>query len=185
MTKKIYATKNEADNAYTSYIKEHITNVQKVWALVKPKLIEHNDYNKIHIDMADDLIKEHDKSKFIVNEFSHYREKFFPCKTDNTNGKDTYCIENDAFDAAWNRHQKKNPHHWEYWVMGEGKVLTVSFYYLLEMLCDWTAMSVKFNNVPSSWFKDNKAKMKLSDISVEKIEELLPFYDEVYEKMCK
>lgn len=45
------------------------------------------------------------------------------------------------FDLARNYHQKRNKHHWQYWVLimdsGEVKALDMPEKYIKEMLCDW------------------------------------------------
>jgi hypothetical protein len=45
------------------------------------------------------------------------------------------------FDSAWNIHQKRNKHHWQYWVLimdnGSIEALDIPEKYIKEMLCDW------------------------------------------------
>jgi hypothetical protein len=54
-----------------------------------------------------------------------------------------------AFDEAWLRHQHRNPHHWQYWVLredsGKVKVLLMPEKYRREMLADWmgAGMAIK------------------------------------------
>lgn len=55
----------------------------------------------------------HDLSKFRPSEWSAYVNYFYGDKTD---------LETDrkaAFDRAWLYHQRRNPHHWQYWVLME------------------------------------------------------------------
>ncbi len=49
----------------------------------------------------------HDWTKFLPSEWSPYVEYFY-----GDGGKG-------AFDVAWNHHQKRNPHHWQYWLLRE------------------------------------------------------------------
>ena len=56
---------------------------------------------------------------------------------------------------------------------------------IIEMLCDWTAMSVKFKNMPSIWFNDNKEKMVLHPGTIQTITHWLPLFDNVYNQMTE
>lgn len=51
-----------------------------------------------------------------------------------------------AFDMAWNHHQKRNKHHWQYWILTmddqeDNKVLEMPDECLYEMLADWRGAS--------------------------------------------
>jgi hypothetical protein len=54
---------------------------------------------------------------------------------------------------------------------------------IIEMLCDWTAMSVAFKNMPSIWFDANKEKMVLHHDTFQAILHWLPLFDGVYVQM--
>ena len=54
---------------------------------------------------------------------------------------------------------------------------------IIEMMCDWTAMSVKFKNIPSKWFDANKEKMVLHQDTIQTILYWLPIFDNVYNQM--
>jgi hypothetical protein len=130
---------------YGLYIEEHRDNVSLVWQKLYKYLKDEfwlNDYTNSSITS---LIKHHDKSKYNEEEFDAYRQYFYP--VDNELEKDK-----ELFDRGWNTHQKLNKHHWQYWVMVEGpndlKALEIPFEYVIEMLCDLTAMRLKFNNNP-------------------------------------
>lgn len=115
-----------------------------------------------------------------VEEFTAYQMNFFPSSQD--------IPIKDGFNYAWNHHQKSNPHHWQYWIMWEPKgsvVLEMPLEYVLEMLCDWTAMSVKFSNKLSDWYKDNESKMFLHDGTKRTIENWMPLFSKVLGAMTK
>ncbi len=46
-----------------------------------------------------------------------------------------------AFELAWLKHQHRNPHHWQYWVLenddGNTVLIPMPKRYWLEMVCDW------------------------------------------------
>lgn len=130
----------------------------------------------------------HDWSKFLPSEFIPYAWYFYGEKLpsiyeshgDHRNmvfasGLYKERVEAD-FDMAWLRHQKCNPHHWQYWVLMEdsGKVaaLEMPHKYRVEMLCDWQgagrAITGKFDpNDPYAetreWYAKNEGKMILHD----------------------
>ena len=83
--------------------------------------------------------------------------------------------------------QKINDHHWEYWLLigtsGKIEVLEMDLPSIIEMLCDWTAMSVKFKNMPSIWFGANKGKMILDHDTLQTILHWLPLFDDIYNQM--
>jgi len=66
---------------YLDYIERHYNNVQKAWELIQEKC---KDFNFIYDDNLffelDGDIKNHDLSKLSSNEFTQYRQFFFPCE---------------------------------------------------------------------------------------------------------
>lgn len=99
----------------------------------------------------------HDLSKLLPCEFFPYAHKFYG-KNALINGM--FNVEYD-FRMAWLHHQRCNKHHWEYWVMGDGKVMPIPEKYIRQILCDWRAMSRAFNNDVKYWFQNNREKMIL------------------------
>lgn len=98
----------------------------------------------------------HDLSKFSPTEFFSYANYFYGNKEDTSNKI--------AFEYGWLHHQKKNKHHWEYWVDSDGKALEIPSKYIKEMICDWKAMSRKFGGtVQEYYYKNiNKANLHIS-----------------------
>ena len=78
----------------------------------------------------------HDMSKFLPDEFFAYARHFFLHPTD-TLVKMAY---KQDFDYAWLMHQKRNKHHWSYWVMPSKdgvKCVDMPYRFIKEMICDW------------------------------------------------
>lgn len=105
----------------------------------------------------------HDLSKFLPSEFIPYA-KFFYSKNRATEYKTS--DENDVnFQEGWNRHQKRNKHHWNYWVSVTRKdeVIPVPMptRYVKQMIADWNGMSRKFGGTTIDYFNDNKSSMLL------------------------
>jgi hypothetical protein len=106
----------------------------------------------------------HDISKFRPKEFFSYAEYFY--------GKGKNKLD---FNYAWLHHQKKNKHHWQYWMLQEdsGKIvlLEMPFKYVIEMLCDWRSAGIVKTGKKSSendrydevkkWFRKNERKIKI------------------------
>jgi len=93
----------------------------------------------------------HDWSKFRPSEFFPYADHFYGKGKDIKAGRDStgYYKPTDtgdpAFDFAWLLHQKRNRHHWQWWVLPEDetgvKILEMGGKYEEEMLCDWHGAS--------------------------------------------
>lgn len=75
-----------------------------------------------------------------------------------------------AFDFAWLLHQKRNKHHWQWWVLPEDeggvKLIPIQPMYRLEMLCDWLGASKAQGHggdIASvrAWYDKNGEKMQL------------------------
>lgn len=111
----------------------------------------------------------HDLSKLRPEEFLPYSNYFHG---DIKRGRDStgYYKPTDtgdaSFDYAWFLHQKRNDHHWQWWVYpDEGekvKVLKMSHKAMVEMLCDWRGAGIAQGTPDTlAWYTKNKHKMLL------------------------
>lgn len=125
----------------------------------------------------------HDMSKFLPSEFVPYANYFYGKKdSDIKKGRDEtgYYKPTDtgdkAFDFAWLLHQKRNRHHWQWWLLREDdggiKIIPMDEKYKLEMICDWIGagkaqgfFSPKNNKFQETqkWYGKAKDKMQLSN----------------------
>lgn len=145
---------------YLEYINTHKERVSQFSSWLQencPDLFENID-----IEVFNDLIAEHDESKFSEEEFEPYAQKWYG------DGKNTR-----EYEAAWEHHYMNNEHHPEYW-NGED----MPYIYILEMICDWGSFSIASGNMKElSDFYFNKAKTdpekNLSDATQEIIEDVL------------
>ena len=145
---------------YQDYIVAHKERVTKFASWLKENCPE--VFEGVQLDVFDDLIEEHDESKFSEEEFEPYAQKWFG------NGEKT-----PEYEEAWKHHWMNNEHHPEYW-LGED----MPYIYILEMLCDWGSFSIDkgdFGELSDFYF--NKAKedpeKNLSDATQEIIEDIL------------
>jgi len=135
----------------------------------------------------------HDNSKLLPYEFFPYMNYFYGKEgSDIKKGRDEtgYYKPTDtgdkAFDFAWLLHQKRNRHHWQWWILPEDeggiKVLEIQEPYLTEMICDWVGagkaqghFSPKNDRLfeTRKWWKANNHKMQLNKNTKDKIIERL------------
>ena len=103
----------------------------------------------------------HDMSKFLPSEWFPYATTFY--KKD---GSKQY-NETPALNMAWNYHQHRNKHHWQYWVLkqddGDLFPLEMPIKYVREMVADWAgagkAITGKWE--VRDWYLKNKNKIIL------------------------
>jgi hypothetical protein len=145
----------------------------------------------------------HDFSKFYPSEFINYARFFYGKKgSDIKKGRDKtgYYKPTDTgdknFDFAWLLHQKRNRHHWQWWILPEDeggtKIFQIEEPYLTEMICDWVGAGKaqghfsppndKYLEV-RKWYKKNGDKMQLDDRTRGQIEfKIMPVKEK---KICK
>jgi hypothetical protein len=114
----------------------------------------------------------HDLSKFLPSEFIPYARFFY--ETDRTKKYKQSDEDNINFQMGWLKHQKRNKHHWNYWVSITRKdelvPLPMPMKYVKQMICDWRGMSRKFGGTARQYWDDNKDKMILHPRTVTRIE---------------
>lgn len=148
---------------YLDYLEEHITNVQRAFEEVRRKCYDmrfiYDDYCYWELKSA---VRHHDLSKFSKEEFTQYREKFFPVEGETGEG----------FSSAWENHKKENTHHWENWTQRD----TFNPYEweinCTHMVIDWLAMGYKFNDTPRAFFEKNREKIHIPEHAIEFIYEI-------------
>ena len=106
----------------------------------------------------------HDLSKFRSSEWFPYVEYFYgdfginnKCPAKWITQK---CFEvQRAFDIAWLKHQHRNRHHWQHWLLlgdeGEIKPIHIPFNILMQMACDWIGASKATRGKsasPAEWY---------------------------------
>ena len=145
---------------YLEYINAHKERVEKFASWLKANCPE--IFEGVDLDSFDEVIKEHDESKYSEEEFEPYAQRW--------HGDKKKTLE---YEEAWKHHWMNNEHHPEYW-LGED----MPYIYILEMICDWGSFSIASGDMNElSDFYFNKAKndpeKNLSDNTKEIIEEIL------------
>jgi hypothetical protein len=119
----------------------------------------------------------HDWSKFLPGEMIPYANYFYG----GDKRKDRFYTPSqgtDDFNYAWLKHQHRNPHHWQHWVLQEddgGKyAMKMPYKYVLEMVCDWAgAGRAQGFSDTRGWYLKNKDKMILHPYTRFQVEKLL------------
>jgi hypothetical protein len=100
----------------------------------------------------------HDWTKFLPREWFPYATFFNGPKLDKTGE----ALKFGAFQKAWNHHQKKNDHHWQFWLLqmddgGPVIPLAMSEQAKREMLADWRGAG-RALGMPDTrqWYLDHK-----------------------------
>ncbi len=131
----------------------------------------------------------HDLSKFLPDEFVSYAKHFYGPQAKQWRDSTGYYKPTDtgdaAFDFAWLLHQKRNRHHWQWWILPEDeggiKVLEMPAKYCLEMLADWTGAGLAQGKPDTkSWYLKNRVKMTLGKETRKWIESALAVSDPLF-----
>lgn len=163
---------------YKQYIENHIANVKTAWRIIDKATDKYNAWEwKKHNDgqaciIIDDLIRDHDKSKWSVEEFGPYRKKFFPVIGEESQPKE--------FEKAWKHHQDCNLHHWQS-MQAIGYKDLIILEYTIEMICDWFAMAIHFGEHHRDYYNKHKEKIELQDWQHELIETIYTALDMWFE----
>jgi hypothetical protein len=119
----------------------------------------------------------HDLSKFSVEEFAPYAQYFY-------GGYQREQIPwqvKQRFDRAWLLHQKRNDHHWQFWVLGEDSGATRALLMpedaVREMVADWrgAGRAITGEDKTTEWYAKNREKMTLHPETREYVERLLVY----------
>lgn len=115
----------------------------------------------------------HDLSKFLPSEFIPYAKSFYGDYSDDERKQIK-----ESFDVAWNHHQKRNKHHWQYWVLmndSDGTyALPMPECYIREMVSDWIGAGQAYGNPDTMWwYEKNKDKQIMHEFTRYTTETLL------------
>lgn len=152
---KLYIKKKEEE--YKDYIKEHINNVKKAWNKMKESdnilevisdFLDDNNNLDLFIVQVNANINNHDNSKYSKEEFDAYRKHFFPISDEEKE------LSKEEFETAWRHHYTHNLHHYDWWYENN-KLDNMPIMYVVEMICDWEAMSYKFGTNTKEWYYKN------------------------------
>lgn len=106
----------------------------------------------------------HDWDKFLPFMWFAYARCFYK-----PNGEKQY-VESVEFNVAWNAHQKRNKHHWQYWMLvydsGKTECLVMPDKYRREMLADWIGAGRALGKPNTwEWYEANKGNIQLHTVT--------------------
>ena len=164
---------------YAHYLVKHITLTEMVYRLLLLELYD--------LDLTEENLIYHDYSKFSKVEFLTYTNYFYNEKDKNE----------DDFKKAWNKHQKQNRHHWQYWLLIEdnGKMIPLEMDHkkVVEMIADWISAGYCITKRLDvfDWYKNNKNQIilhsntrKFLEESLTEIEKNKSFYKSTLEEIA-
>lgn len=153
---------------YCDYLERHLNNVQTSWKTLQEKC---DDMQFIYDDYVywsiDELVKNHDLSKFTAAEFTQYQGNFYPTKK-----QEGSLVAKEAFAQAWANHLRHNPHHHENWVRKPYYNPYEAEMHCVCMVIDWMAMGLEFGDTAESYYKRNKDTIDLPLWAVKLIREI-------------
>lgn len=144
----------QKEKEYKNYVDEHISNVNIAWKemnnsssvmeYIRSICSSFDEYQLI-VQQLDIAISNHDISKYGIDEWEAYRKNYYPV--------DQQEMENNKleYDNAWKHHYTNNLHHWNWWYLNNLSE-KMSLVYVIEMCCDWIAMSMKFGGNAWDWY---------------------------------
>lgn len=112
----------------------------------------------------------HDWSKFRPDEWGAYAEWFYGyngASWHTAPASSAKAMRQAAFDVAWLKHQHRNPHHWQYWILqedsGDVRVLPMPDRFRREMLADWSGAgrAMHGKGETASWYTGTRAGRRL------------------------
>ena len=116
-------------------------------------------------------IGQHDLTKYGQYEFDAYTRKYANLILTNKHKQ--------AYNYAVLHHYHNNPHHWQYWVLIEGKdtikPLKMPLGYILEMIADWWSFSWMNDDIYEifTWYVSHQDQMILHRATRQSVEKIL------------
>lgn len=150
---------------YLDYVERHYDNVQKAWDLINEKC-KNKGFSFIYDDCKwwtiDDEVKNHDLSKLSMEEFTQYRQFFYPTKDEVKDKK--------LFLSAWEHHKENNVHHWQNWTVKHKGFADDVF--MVMNLIDWIAMGFEFGDTARDYYEKNKKDIELPEYAIKVMYEI-------------
>ena len=165
------------EEEYMEYIKNHISNVIKIFEDMVDNIDIFEDADRYDIADAireveyEGFIYRHDDSKYTDEEFTAYRRHFH--SVDEKEKEES----KEDFELAWKHHYTVNPHHPECWMGAKGPQ-PMPDKYIVEMACDWIAMCMTKGGTAIQYLIDNKEKKQkvMHPYTIKFLEDLLIIY---------
>lgn len=157
------------DEEYRNDILKHKEDVKKAFDIIFDEINKYINLSYSDIKILKKNLEIHDDSSFDELGFNGNRQWFFPNLNEDKN--------REIMMEAWNHHISVNKHHWEYYVNNDD-VEEIPDIYLVELLCDWVAFSMKYQVItPLEHYMNIKPIIKLHPNTEHKIKDCLGIID--------
>lgn len=151
---------------------------QYLWYIIRHKYFVSKECKRLKVPVRGFF---HDLSKLRPSEFVAYLNYFYGTKQHDTEEK---------FNKAWLLHLKRNPHHYQYWILnmddGSTKCLPMPEQYIREMIADWigAGIAITGKREVEEWFDKNYSKIKprMHPASFNRVLEILNWHDYTQKK---
>ena len=178
MNTEIVKPTAEMELYFRDYLKRHIK-------MVSENAMRLYEAGFVDSDTVVSIALCHDQSKFYEPEYTPYvKRKWFERET-NT---EMYRKMGDDVKDAIVHHVKNNKHHPEYW-SGDYRgfdtaepchVFNMPERYVIEMICDWTAMGQELGNTARAWYGKTKNSRWIFDTTTD---DLIRRWLEIFDKL--
>ena len=159
----------EQEEKYRNYIEHHKQLVGQVFETVRYNL-DRIGITKACLQKAESCVAAHDESKYKEDEFDGYRQHWQPTKDEQPN--------EDQYRYSWLKHIHRNPHHWQHWVIKDDdditpRALKMPTHYLIELMCDWSAMAIFKGSDMIFWYNQHKHNFIMHEETRQAVERML------------
>lgn len=160
----------EKEKEYKQYVDTHVENVKTAWNKMQTIKDISSHMEKAEIDMVDMFIIGHDSSKYDMDEWEPYRKFYYPVdEYEKQSAKAEY-------ERAVQHHYLNNVHHPEHWKERRDEMPTWA---VVEMCCDWIAVSMVKGGTAYDFFHNVFDKSKLGENQIEQTEYILSKYYDI------
>lgn len=150
-----------------------------LWYVLKHKAYVF--YAGIQLGVSPHQLIIHDYTKFGLTEWFPYVRQFYGEKSTEADERVAFGLGMNIrtraqikadFDAAWNHHQKTQPHHWQHWVLITDsdeprlRALPMPQKYVLEMVADWYGAGMAINLEDGTRYRVQQAIQKAKRVGL-------------------
>lgn len=162
--------KKVKEKEYIKYIENHKFLIEQAFdEMVMCPDMQWLTWEFYHIDLYD-RIKNHDNSKYEIEEFDAYRKNYYPVNEEEKE------LNKEDFEKAWKHHYESNRHHWQcrqFDSCKDNKLSKEQILDCLENVCDWMAVGYDKGDRPYQFYETIKDKIKLPQEEIDFLEKVI------------
>lgn len=158
------------EKEYIKYIENHKFLIEQAFdEMVMCPDMQWLTWEFYHVDLYD-RIKNHDNSKYEIEEFDAYRKNYYPVNEEEKE------LNKEDFEKAWKHHYESNRHHWQcrqFDNCKDNKLSKEQILDCLENICDWMAVGYDKGDRPYQFYETIKDKIKLPQEEINFLEKVI------------